>query len=91
MALALNSHIEQVMPPFKSSAYTITGSSDSGSPKILRKIFSVNLPLKSWHNHFAAMQKRLIKQLNCLKGSGGKKHDGAASFQLQICLHAVLG
>ena len=28
-ALALNSHIERVMPPLRSSAYTITGSSNT--------------------------------------------------------------
>ena len=51
----------------------------------------MNLPLESCHNHFAAIQvvDQAVRFFS--RVSGGEKHDGTASFQLQICLHAVLG
>jgi len=48
----------------------------------------VDLPLESWHNHFAAIQA--VDQAVGLF-LGGEEHDGAVSFQLQISLHAILG
>ena len=63
-------------------------------PKVRKfyvKIFSVNVPLESWHNHFTAIQV-IDKAVRLFIGFlGGEEHDGAASFQLQIHLHAVSG